>query len=66
MTDRQIIEALDHIKGLCTLHTNCNCCRFHWGNIDTHCQIIDLIHILSTSPQFWDMDAIERIINEDQ
>jgi hypothetical protein len=64
MTDKQIIETLEHIKGICTLQTSCNPCRFHSDNIDIYCQIIDLIHVLGTSPQFWDMEEIERIINE--
>ena len=61
ITDRQIIKTLYHIKGLCTLQTNCNCCRFHSGN---YCKIIDLIHSLGAAPQHWDMEEIERIINE--
>jgi len=64
MTDKQIIETLDHIKGFCTLHTSCNSCRFNSDNIYTSCQIINLIHMLGSAPQHWDMDAIERIINE--
>ena len=65
MTDKQIIKALEHIRGLCRLHKNsCNSCRFYSDNNDTYCQILDLIHVLDTTPEEWDMEEIERIINE--
>ena len=64
MTDKQIIKTLENIKDFCTLHTSCNPCRFHSDNIDTYCQILDLIHVLDTTPEEWDMEEIERILNE--
>lgn len=64
MNDKQIIKTLDHIKGLCASHTSCTLCRFYLDNIGTNCQIAELINILDTLPTNWDMDAIERIINE--
>ena len=79
MTDKQLIETLRNIKEHCSkqievigyypttkIHS-CNECKFlrasasKRGNI---CQLTKLIGNLAREPRYWDMDAIERIINE--
>ena len=64
MTDKQIIKTLQSIKELCAFHRKCDSCRFYLRDYYTECQLIELINLLGNAPQHWDMEEIERIINE--
>ena len=60
MTDKQLIETFRNIKEYCT-GRECDNCKF---DLDYECQIIILKNQLDGLPYEWDMEAIERIINE--
>lgn len=66
MTDKQIIETLKNIKNKCN---TCTSCKFKLKEIDLQngysCQIRQLAYQLNKhSPQFWDIEKIERIIKQ--
>jgi hypothetical protein len=61
MTDKQIIETLENIKHFCNV-TDHQSCRFNYEN---GCQLIDIVRVLGLStPNSWNLEEIERIINE--
>ena len=62
MTDKQLIETLRNIKKNCGQYRNCDCCQFNGEH--NECQIRELAHLLCVIPHFWDMEELERIINE--
>lgn len=65
MTDKEIIETLQGIKAHCTTGNYfdlCQRCRFHYEN---GCQLINIARVLGLStPNSWNLEKIERIINE--
>ena len=64
MTDKQIIETLAELKSFCLSYSPCYCslCKFYVK--DRGCQISETANLLSVPPARWDMEEIERIINE--
>ena len=71
MTDKQIVETLRNIQNNCKQYGAgaCGYCLFG-GEYETSdgerrgCQIRALANLLWHSPCYWDMEEIERIINE--
>lgn len=67
MTDKQIIETFRNIRNHCE-KVGCIGCCFAKGKMmhnRTFCQIRGLAFSLSEiTPDSWDMEEIERIINE--
>ena len=61
MTDKQIIETLRNIKKYCKEDT-CEGCKFNTSYRE--CQIQNIIHLLNGDPAYWEIEKIERIINE--
>ena len=59
MTDKQFIEMLKNIKEYCK-KTSCIDCQFNEG----HCAIQKLAFELRFAPLFWNIEEIERIIND--
>ena len=65
MTDKQLIETLRNIKQECLQHIVCVECVFEKETVDGRCHIMQLLESLADdAPHKWDMDKIERIINE--
>ena len=67
MTDKQIIETLRNIKEYCGDSKVCNGCHFgdyRKCNGELSCQINELFKRLAILPSAWDMEEIERIIND--
>ena len=67
MTNNQIIKTLENIKEHCLECPNCNLCRFSNKKsvcYDCCCQIDALALLLTGKPAFWDIDLLERILNE--
>jgi len=63
MTDKQIIETLRNIKEYCeNRQFDCINCRFRRDG--ENCQIASLSLRLNGPPICWNMEQIERIINE--
>lgn len=68
MNDKQIIETLRNIKNMCE-EESCANCDFNNGHAPhglacASCKLRFLAQELDTIPCNWDMDAIERIIND--
>lgn len=62
MTDKQIIETLRNIKEHCKKQgIGCGYCMFLK---EGYCQTQELSCLLCEAPAEWDMEKIERIINE--
>lgn len=62
MTDKQIINTLRNIQNYCEKRgIGCIDCVFDKGS---YCQIYDIVHQLRCAPYEWDIETIERIINE--
>ena len=68
MTDKQIIETLRNIKEHCNKRGNCKSCQFdgeYKFTTEARCVLTVISHYLgSVSPYEWDMEKIERIIND--
>lgn len=69
MTDKQIVETLVNVKEYCRkeryVFPNCRGCRFiKEEDFRLECGIKILFLELATEPDLWDMEEIERIINE--
>ena len=61
MTDKQLIDTLENIKHFCKITDHQNC-RFHY---EDGCQLIDIARVLGiTTPNNWNLEQIERIIND--
>lgn len=67
MTDKQLIETLRNIKEYCGSFVGCYGCKFKSNTLYEAkiCQIRQLgMALKETTPNSWDMEKIERIINE--
>lgn len=69
MTDKQIIETLRNIKTHCRRMGICNIggCKFYLEKevLNTNCRLVALAKCFGRStPNIWEMDVIERIIND--
>ena len=69
MTDKQLIETLRNIKKRCKVCTDCEFelggeINWHGYGVSNRCQIHLLAKELSGVPEGWDMEKIERIIND--
>ena len=66
MTDKQIIETFRKLKEYCVSRRDCGGCRFFYIKDKSrgYCQLEEFGWIFSISPKYWDMDDLERIINE--
>ena len=66
MTDKRIIETFKNIKDYCDSQPiNCIGCRFQiYYEEEMTCQILALMHEFETTPCGWEIEKIERIINE--
>lgn len=67
MNDKQIIETLRGIKAHCATGDYfdlCQRCRFHLKNKIHYCQLMWLLGAMANEPKKWNMEKIERIINE--
>lgn len=68
MTDKQFIETLRNIQNYCKGRF-CGVCKFSDDskverNRDQCCVLKNMACALSMSPVFWDIEEIERIIND--
>lgn len=62
MTDKDLINILKGIKRYCN-RTHCDNCKFQ--TVTDDCQIREIVAELNFSmPYDWDIEEIERIINE--
>jgi len=65
MTSKQLIETIRNIKDECRKHGDCTECIFAKVTGHNNCQIMELLKILNDDvPSVWDMDSIEKTINE--
>lgn len=69
MTDKQIIETLKNLKKHCEHHCSMfchHCCFFiEDENLEIkRCQIKWFVGNLTREPMLWDMEKLERIIND--
>lgn len=67
MTDKQIVETLKNIKEHCNSKSivECTSCKFAYlDDIDCKCQLKEIIKELLCYPDSWNIEKIERIINE--
>lgn len=63
MTDKQIINTLRNIQNCCD-YPNCVGCYFDSKDDNTRCILKVIFLELATYPDLWDMEEIERIIND--
>ena len=67
MNDKKLTDTLRNIKEYCESCDDCIQCMFYDGEATfnrTICRMVALIISLDKKPSNWDMEKIERIINE--
>lgn len=66
MTDKQILETFKNIKEYCASRRDCGGCRFLYIKNKScgYCQLEEIGWIFSMCPKHWDLEKIERLINE--
>lgn len=66
MTDRQILETFRNLKEYCASKRDCGGCRFFYikNGCCGYCQLEEIGWVLSINPKYWNIEEIERIINE--
>lgn len=65
MTDKHIVETFRKLKEYCAKR-DCPGCQFFYikNKYCGYCQLEEIGWILSISPKYWNIEEIERIINE--
>lgn len=66
MNAKQIIETLKNIQKHCDSKETCSGCVFDVNRIITgsRCQLAAIAEGLDKTPNYWDLEEIERLINE--
>ena len=66
MTDEQIIETLDNLRGYCAYHRVCKKCKFEIDREEggKECQLEELAKELSVIPTRWKMNRIKKLLEK--